>query len=128
MLNLKTTEEYSYIQNNKKNIEEVIIRNKAQLGTTCYKLDTSKAYEILNNIEIKKETQMRCFGGNHNLEFYFKDGTSKKFYFECVNLVYNNIYYELKEDVILVNKDEYMPDKITKTMIVVSDKDEVECK
>lgn len=30
VLNLKVTEEYQYIENNKKNIEEVIIRNDAQ--------------------------------------------------------------------------------------------------
>ena len=29
---------------------------------------------------------------------------------------------------ILVNKDEYMPDKITKGMIFVSDEDEIECR
>ena len=39
----------------------------------------------------------------------------------------NNTYYELKEEVILVNKDEYMPDKITKGMIIVSNKDRVDC-
>ena len=128
VLNLKVTEEYEYIQNNKKNIEEVIIRNDAQLGTNCYKIDTNKAYEILNNIEIKKESKTWCSSGNKYLEFYFKNGINKKFYFKCVNLVYDNIYYELKEEVILVNKDEYVPDKITNTMILISDKDEVECK
>ena len=30
IFNLKTTEEYEYIQNNKKNIEEIIIKNEAQ--------------------------------------------------------------------------------------------------
>jgi len=128
VLNLKATEEYEYIQNNKKNIDEVIIRNEAQLGISCYKLDTNKAYEILNNINIKKEAEMWCSGGNIHLEFYFNDGTKKGFYFECESLVYDNTHYELKEDVILVNKDEYMPDKTTNTMIVVSNKDEVECK
>ena len=127
-LNLKVTEEYEYIQKNKKNIEEVIIRNDAQLGTNCYKLDTNKAYEILNNIEIKKETKMWCSSGTMHLEFKFNDGTKKSFYFDCENLVYDNTHYELKEDVILVNKDEYIPDKITNTMIVVENKDEVECK
>ena len=128
LLNLKTTEEYEYIQNNKKNIEEVIIKNEAQLGTTCYKLDTNKAYEILNNIEIKKEAKIWCSGENKYLEFYFNDGTNKEFYFECVNFVYDNVYYELKEEVILVNKDEYMPGEITKGMIIVSNEDIIECK
>lgn len=128
VLNLKATEEYEYIRNNKKELEEVIIKNDAQLGTTCYRLDINKAYEILNNIEIKKETKKWCSGGNMYLEFYFKNEVKKSFYFDCESLVYNSIHYELKEDVILVNKDKYMPDKITNTMIIVSNKDEVECK
>ena len=127
VLNLKVTKEYEYIQNNRKNIEKVIIRNEAQLGTKCYRINLNKAYEILNNIEIKRESKMWCSGGNKYLEFYFKDGVNKKFYFECINLVYNNVHYELKEEVILVNKDEYIPNKITNTTIIVSNKDEVEC-
>ena len=128
VLNLKTTKEYEYIQNNKKNIKEIIIRNEAQLGTTCYRLDINKSYEILNNIEIKKETKKWCSGGKMYLNLNFYDGTKKNFYFDCESLVYDNIHYELKNEVILVNKDEYMPDKITKGMIIVSNEDKVECK
>ena len=128
VLNLKTTKEYEYIQNNKKNIEEVIIRNEAQLGTSCYKLDKNKAYEILSNIKIKKETKMWCSSGNMYLEFYFNEETKKGFYFECESLVYDNTHYELKEEVMLINKDEYMPEKITSGMIIVSNEDKVECK
>ena len=127
VLNLKTTKEYEYIQNNKKNIEEVIIRNEAQLGTTCYKLDTNKGYEILNNIEIKKEAG-GCYSDNKYLEFYFKDGTNKKIKFECENLIYDGKRYELENKVVLFNKDEYMPEEITEGMIVVSNEDKVECK
>ena len=57
VLNLKVTKEYEYIQNNRKNIEEVIIKNEAQLGTKCYSININKAYEILNNIEIRKEVK-----------------------------------------------------------------------
>ena len=128
VLNLKVTEEYQYIENNKKNIEEVIIRNEAQLGTSCYKIDTNKAYEILSNIKIKKETKMWCSSGNMYLEFYFNEETKKGFYFECESLVYDSTHYELKEDVILVNKDEYIPDKTTKGMIIVSNEDKIDCK
>ena len=80
------------------------------------------------DIIIKKETKMWCSSGTMHLEFKFNDGTKKSFYFDCENLVYDNTHYELKEDVILVNKDEYIPDKITNTMIVVENKDEIECK
>lgn len=127
LLNLKTTQEYEYIQNNKKNIEEVIIKNEAQLGTTCYKLDTNKAYEILSNIEIKKETG-GCYSNNKYLEFYFNDGISKKIKFECENLIYDGKKYELEDKVVLFNKDEYMPKEITKGMIIVSNEDKVECR
>ena len=127
MLNLKATKEYEYIQNNKKNIEEVIIRNEAQLGTSCYKLDINKAYEILSNIEIKKEAG-GCYSNNKYLEFYFKDGISKKIKFECENLIYDGKRYELDDKVVLFNKDEYMPDKITKGMIIVSNEEKIECK
>lgn len=127
VLNLKTTKEYEYIQNNKQNIEEVIIRNEAQLGTSCYKLDIDRAYEILNNIEIKKEAG-GCYSDNKYLEFYFKDGTNKKIKFECENLIYDGKRYELEDKVVLFNKDEYMPDKITEGMIIVLNEDKVECK
>ena len=127
VLNLKTTKEYEYIQNNKQNIEDVIIRNEAQLGTSCYKLNTNKAYEILNNIEIKKESG-GCYSDNKYLEFYFKDGTNKKIKFECENLIYDGKRYELEDKVVLFNKDEYMPEEITKGMIIVSNEDKIECK
>ena len=128
VLSIKTTKEYEYIQNNKKNIEKVIILNEAQLGISCYRLEINKAYEVLNIIEIKKESKMWCSGGKKYLEFYFNDGTKKSFYFDCESLVYDNIHYDLKDDVILLNKDEYMPDKITKGMIIVSNEDRIECK
>ena len=127
VLNLKLTKEYEYIQNNKKDIKEVIIRNKAQLGTSCYKLDINKAYEILNNIEIKKETGF-CSGSNVYLEFYFKDKINKIIEFECGNLYYDGKRYVLKDQVILYNKDEYIPDKITEGMIIVSKEDKTDCK
>ena len=128
VLSIKETKEYEYIQNNKKNIEKTIIKNEGQLGTKCYELKINKAYEILNNMEIKKESNKRCFSGKMHLQFYSNEGTKKEFYFDCESLVYDNISYELKEEIILINKDEYIPDKITKGMIIVSNKDRVECK
>ena len=127
VLNIKEIEEYKYIQKNKINIKEVIIRNETQLGIGCYKLDTNKAYEILSNIEIKKETG-GCYSNNKYLEFYFNDGISKKIKFECENLIYDGKKYELEDKVVLFNKDEYMPEEITKGMIIVSNEDKVECR
>lgn len=128
VLNFKVTEEYQYIQNNRKNIEEIIIRTNTQLGKICYKLDPKKGYDTINNISIKKETEFWCSDSNLYLEFYFKDGVYKKIYFECENLVYDGINYELKDKILLVNKDEYIPDKVTKGMIFVSNEDKIECK
>ena len=127
VLSIKATKEYEYIQNNKKNIEKVIIRNEAQLGISCYELEINKAYENLNNMEIKRESKKWCSGGEKYLQFYFNEGTNKEFYFDCESLVYDNISYELEEEIILINKDEYMPDKITKGMIILSNKDKVVC-
>jgi len=127
VLNFKVTEEYTYIQNNKKDIEETIIRYKTQLGEICYKLDIKEAYKILNNITIKKETGF-CSAPYLYLEFYFKDDVQKEIHFECENLFYKGKRYELKDKVILFNKDEYLPDKITKGMIIISNKDKIDCK
>ena len=71
---------------------------------------------------------MWCSSGKMYLEFYINDGTMKSFSFDCESLVYDNTHYELKEDVILVNKDEYIPDKTTKGMIIVSNEDKIDCK
>ena len=127
VFNFKTTSEYMYIQNNRKNIEEVTIRYEAQLGKSCYKIDTNKAYDILSNISIKKEGGW-CSSPNIYLEFHFKNGRQEEIHFDCENLIYNGIGYKLKNEVSLVIKGEYMPDKITKGMIVVSKEDEIDCK
>ena len=127
VFSFKTTKEYEYIQNNKKDIDKVIVRHKTQLGESCYNLDIKKAYNILNNISIKNVAG-GCYSDTKYLEFYFKNGTSKKIEFQCENLFYDGVSYELKDKIILFNKDEYMPDKITNGMIIVEDKDRIECK
>lgn len=123
----KATNEYMYIQNNRKNIKEVTIRYEAQLGKSCYKIDTNKAYDILTNVSIQKDGSW-CSGPNLYLEFHFENGRDEKIYFDCGNLIYNGISYKLKDEVSLVIKEEYMPNEITKGMIVVSKADEIECK
>ena len=128
VFDFKVTQEYEYIQNNKMDIDEIIIRLNSQLGEYCYRLDVESGYDILNNIEIKKEAELWCSDSSKYLEFYFNDGTYKEIYFECVNLLYNNVYYELEDEIILVNKDDYMPDKITKGMIIVSNENKIDCK
>ena len=127
-LNFKITNEFQNVQKNRKNIEEIIVRSETLLGRFCYKLDIDKGYEILNNIYIKKQAKMMCTDSDKYLEVYFKDGTNEEFLFECENLVYNGIRYELKDKIMLFNKDEYIPDKITKGMIIVSNEDRIECK
>lgn len=127
-LNFKETSEFRYIENNKDNIEEIIVKTVTLLGEHCYKIDTNKGYDILNNIVIKKKSKFGCTDSDMYLEVYFNNGTSKTIFFECENLVYNNIKYELKDNILLVNKDEYMPDKITKNTIIISNKDKINCK
>ncbi len=127
VFNFKETDNFKYIEKNKDNVEQFVVRTITLLGEYCYEINIDKGYNALNNISIKKETNMHTFDSDMYLEIYFKDETLKSFYFEGDNLVYNNKKYELDNKVILVNKDEYMPDKITKGMIIVSDKDRVEC-
>jgi hypothetical protein len=128
LLNFKETTEFRYIENNKNNIDEFIIKTVTLLGEHCYKIDINKGYDILNNTIIKKESKSRCMDSDMYLEIYFNNGTNRKILYECENLVYNNIRYELKNQILLVNKDEYMPDKITQNMIIISDKDKIACK
>lgn len=127
-LNFKATNEFQNVQKNKNNIEEVILRQETLLGRFCYKLDVQDGYDILNNIYIEREAKITCTDDDKYLEFYFKDGTNEEFFFECENLVYYGIKYELKDKIILVDKEQYLPDKITKGMIAISNKDRVECK
>ena len=127
-LNFKITNEFQNVQKNKKNIEEIIVRSETLMGKFCYKLDINEAYDILNNIYIKGEAEMMCTDSDKYLEVYFKDGTNEEFFFECENLVYNGIRYELKDKIRLFNKDEYVPNKITKGMIIISNEDRVDCK
>ena len=56
------------------------------------------------------------------------DKTSGNVYFEGENFVYNNKKYKLKNDIILINKDEYESDKITEDMVIVSNENKIECK
>ena len=127
-LNFKETNEFVYIENNKDNIKEFIVKTDTLLGEHCYKIDIDKVYEILNNIIIKKESKTRCFDSDMYFEIYFNDGTHKTIFFECENLVYDNIRYELKDNILLVNKDEYIPNKITKNTIIISNEDKIICK
>lgn len=121
------TSDFRYIENNKDNIEMFIVKTNTLLGEHCYKIDIDKGYNVLKNISIKKEIQMTTFDSNMYLEIYFNNGKLKSFYFEGDNLVYNGKKYELNNNVILFNKDNYVPDKTTKTMIIISSKDEIEC-
>ena len=127
-LNFHETNEFIYIENNKDNIKEFIIKINTLLGEYCYKIDIDKGYDILNNIIIKKESNTRCMDSDMYFEIYFNNGISKTIFFECENLVYDNIRYELKENILLVNKDEYIPDKITKNTIIISNEDKITCK
>lgn len=128
ILNFKETKEFKYIERNKDNISDFIVKTDTLLGEHCYKIDINKGYEFLNNIIIKSESKYTCTDSDYYLEVYFKNGTNKKILFECDNLVYDGIRYQLKDKLYLVNKDEYIPDKIIKGTIIISNDDKVECK
>lgn len=119
---------YKYIENNKDNVDEVIVRTVTLLGENCYKINILDGYNILNNISFKKKANMTCTDSDMYIEFYFKNNEKRILSFECGNMHYKDEKYELKNEVILYNKDQYVPSKINNGMIIVSDCDKVECK
>ena len=125
--NFKETKEYIEIKHNKSKIDKVIVRTVGLLGEHCYQIDNKKAYNILENISIKKEKDIRCMDSDKYLDFYFKNNKKITLSFECEFLKYKDKRYKLKEDIIVYNKDEYLPKKITDSMIIVSNKDSVNC-
>ena len=62
------------------------------------------------------------------MEFYFKNDSKRVLSFECGNLLYKGERYELKNKIVLYNSDEYLPDEIDEGMIIISNKDMVQCK
>lgn len=124
----KETSEFKYIDNKKDDVEEVIIRTVTLLGERCYKIESDKGYAVLNIISFKKKVNMTCTDSVMYLEFYFENGEHRELYFECGNLIYKDEKYELKEEIILYNEDEFVPDEITDSMIIVSNANRVECK
>lgn len=127
-LNFKELSEFKYIDNNKNNIKEINIRTETLLGKHCYKIDIDKGYNTLNNLTIKKQSDIRCTDSDMYIDVYFNNEEKKSFKFECGNFVYNQKRYKLKKQILIYNKDEYLPEKITEDMIIISNEDKVECK
>lgn len=128
LLKFQETEEFRYVENNKDNIDKFIVKTVTLLGKNCYEIDSNKGYNILNDISLKKEVNVKTFDSDMYLEVYFNNDIKKSFYFEGENFVYNNKKYKLKNDIILINKDEYESDKITEDMVIVSNENKIECK
>ena len=124
----KESSEYKYLINNKNNVESVVVRTVTLLGERCYKIDNEKGYDILNDISFKKKTNMTCTDSDMYMEFYFKNDNKRILSFECGNLIYRDEKYKLKNEVILYNEDEFVPDKIKNGMIVISNDNLIECK
>lgn len=122
------TSEYKYIENNKNNLNEVIVRTVTLLGERCYKIDVSEGYNIFKNISFKKKANVTCTDSDMYMEFYFKNDSKRVLQFECGNLLYKGERYELKNKIVLYNSDEYLPDEIDEGMIIISNKDMVQCK
>ena len=126
--NFNETGLYKYIENNKDNVDQVIVRTVTLLGENCYKINTLDGYNILNNISFKKKTNMTCTDSDMYIEFYFKNNEKRILSFECGNMHYRDEKYDLENEVILYNRDQYVPDKINNGMIIVSDSNKVECR
>ena len=126
--NFNETGLYKYIENNKDNVDQVIVRTVTLLGENCYKINTLDGYNILYNISFKKKTNMTCTDSDMYIEFYFKNNEKRILSFECGNMHYRDEKYDLENEVILYNKDQYVPDKINNGMIIVFDSNKVECR
>ena len=126
--NFNETGLYKYIENNKDNVDQVIVRTVTLLGENCYKINTLDGYNILNNISFKKKTNMTCTDSDMYIEFYFKNNEKRILSFEFGNMHYKDEKYDLENEVILYNRDQYVPDKINNGMIIVSDSNKVECR
>ena len=87
-LNFQNTEEFIYVENHIDDIDKFVIKSVTLLGEHCYLIDISKGYEILKNIDIKKETNMTITDSDRYFEIYFNSGKNLNFKFEGENLEY----------------------------------------
>lgn len=126
ILNFQNTEEFLYLESHVSDIEKFVVKTDTLLGEHCYLIDSNKGYNVLKNIEIKKETNMTITDSDMYFQIYFNSGKNVIFKFEGENLEYNGEKYILKNPIVSY-KEDYVSDEINEYMIIVSENDEVEC-
>lgn len=140
----KETDDFKFVQENKENIEKIVLKTVTLLGEKCYLVNTEEAYNLLDNITIKHETLeyisdsnsyiMVHFDENIKNKYYFEkeklyeEKIVKSFWFESTHLVHSGKKYVLeKEPLFFINKDSVPENIDTELNTVIIAEKEVEC-
>lgn len=95
LLDFQEISEMEYINENKSAISSVVV-HKTTLGSNdCYSIDIEEAYQIINEIEIIKKSNISVTDDYLSIIFEFNDEIEKTISFEGKYLVNNNKNYEI---------------------------------
>lgn len=143
-LDFKETKDYVFINENKENIEKIVLKTDTTSGEKCYLLNTEEASNLLDNITITEETTehvtdsdfyvMVHFNENIKRKYYFEkqklyeEKIVKTFWFEGSNLVHSGKNYKLeKSPIFFTNKNDIPEDIDKESNIVIGAEREVVC-
>lgn len=107
-LEFTDTKEYIYTNHYRDKVDKFVVETDTLLGKHCYEVNKGDALNMLDKIEIKKETKTYSTDSDSYYKIYFENGEVKTFMFNGENLFYNGKYYELenKKDFVLSNSIE----------------------
>lgn len=94
----KETEDIKFIKENKENIDKIVLKTITLLGEKCYLMNTEEAYNFLDNITIKSETNEYITDSNSYIMVHFNENIKNKYYFEKEKLyeekIVKSIWFE----------------------------------
>ena len=140
----KETSDFKFVKENKENIEKIVLKTATLLGEKCYLLDKEEAYNLLDNITIKYETNEHITDSNSYIMVHFNENIKNKYYFEkeklyeekivksfwfeSTHLVYSGKKYVLeKEPLFFINREDVPKDIENELNTVLIAKEEIEC-
>ena len=143
-LDFKEIEDFKFVKENKENIDKIVLKTETLLGEKCYLVNTKEAYNLLDNITIKNETNKHITDSNFYIMVHFNENVKNKYYFEqeklyeekvvksfwfeSTHLVHSGKKYLLeKEPLFFINKDD-VPENIDKELntVLIAER-EIEC-